>query len=528
MKTQILNVQKYSTYEEDRKLYTDEQAMLLCTLNYYNINLVAGEKSLGEQLESILSDPDMVKKIKRQSMAGTGKEERIDILHAIVDDPELSRLRIVDNTTDKDIAAHGLNAISYYDPVDNQAMITYRGTSELEWIDNAYGLAGLESPGQLHARAYYYDISSKLSAQYPDVVFDVSGHSKGANKAMDVAIMFDEVRTCYSFDGQGFSDKYMEVNADKIARNSDKIVRHACNLDPVHALGFQANNDIAYHEFDKGNLLKQLGNKINPISGLVNAGLAHAPNSMYSIQEVNGKKNCVFNQQAEPAEYVGFISDKSKDMIINNEIDAFESIMSSIQMVVSQTKREPFEKQFMSRGELVSGVQGGVKSIMDDDGIKEKLLSITAGEAVKGLDSVTLFKMKLRGELISDKHFESVKQMQIGENTYEIFQDKNDPSKTFVGIRLDENEVIFIPQGDEKNKFQTLEQSQKQLQNINQEFINTKQRYENFSSEKMKLSNQLFENQGIDSISRYAESLKPTAIAGNGDKVMEHTVCAVR
>ena len=59
----------------------------------------------------------------------------------------------------------------------------------------------------------------------------MTGHSKGGNKAKYITLMDDTVDHCVSFDGQGFSDEFMETYSDEIAARQHKIENHNVDYD---------------------------------------------------------------------------------------------------------------------------------------------------------------------------------------------------------------------------------------------------------------------------------------------------------
>ncbi|MEG2083054.1 MAG: hypothetical protein RRY38_00490, partial [Oscillospiraceae bacterium] len=68
----------------------------------------------------------------------------------------------------------------------------------------------------------------------------VAGHSKGGNKAQLVAIFRDEVKICFSFNGQGFSAEALAAfkrDFPDFERRVSRIYSISCCNDPVSAMG---------------------------------------------------------------------------------------------------------------------------------------------------------------------------------------------------------------------------------------------------------------------------------------------------
>lgn len=80
----------------------------------------------------------------------------------------------------------------------------------------------------------------------------VTGHSKGGNKAQYIALLDDSVSRCVSFDGQGFSDQFMEAYRAQVARNQYKIANNSVRHDYVNPLLNAVGRQIYYEGYDYG------------------------------------------------------------------------------------------------------------------------------------------------------------------------------------------------------------------------------------------------------------------------------------
>ena len=110
--------------------------------------------------------------------------------------------------------------------------VVFRGTNgDYEWHDNGEG-------------GYLSDTSQQqLAAEYVNNLPDsygnnmtVTGHSKGGNKAQYVTIVTDRITKCVSYDGQGFSEEFLEKYAAEIAKKSQSIVSISASDDFVNCL----------------------------------------------------------------------------------------------------------------------------------------------------------------------------------------------------------------------------------------------------------------------------------------------------
>lgn len=95
------------------------------------------------------------------------------------------------------------------------------------WSDNFTGAVQSDTAEQKSILKFY----DKAAASAPKGLdgddgyrIIVSGHSKAGNLAQYIAVMRDNVDRCYSFDGQGFSDKFLKKYRSQIKKNGPKIV----------------------------------------------------------------------------------------------------------------------------------------------------------------------------------------------------------------------------------------------------------------------------------------------------------------
>ena len=231
--------------------------------------------------------------------------EWADIIEGIINDPELSKLEIIGSQQleTSDHRRYNLN-IAYEDPQTNQCIISYKGTSgKNEWEDNVHGLVESDTQSQTEALAFFDKYASK--EKYKDVI--VTGHSKGANKAMYSTIVSEnanKISKCVAFDGQGFSNYFIDKYADKIDDNGSKITNYFAKNDFVNVLMKQVENSkqIPCEQY-----------------GISSPGEFHSPNSIFMRDEkgripVDENNNKVFsfkqlNQKNENMELIrDFIS----------------------------------------------------------------------------------------------------------------------------------------------------------------------------------------------------------------------------
>lgn len=216
---------------------SDQQLMLLEQLTYLEdvftdnyqeklgIVLPENASNLGQYVDVITKNAEVMKKLREKSGAFTSGEEWTAILEAISKDEDLRRLVPYDNNS-------SVYAQSFQDPDDQtKGVVIFKGTADAyEWDDDVRGLNLSDTPSQINARNYIQGL--------PFDSITVAGHSKGGNKAQYVTIVCDKVDYCVSMDGQGFSQEFMNKYWAEIGEKGDKIKNYSLDADYVHILLF--------------------------------------------------------------------------------------------------------------------------------------------------------------------------------------------------------------------------------------------------------------------------------------------------
>lgn len=149
---------------------------------------------------------------------------------------------------------------------DKEAIVAFKGTSgRKEWKDNIIGLLVADTLCQKEALDYINELD------YENIT--VTGHSKGGNKAMYVAITSEKVKRCVAFDAQGFSDKFFNKYKAEILARGKNISNYSVSTDFVHPLLLQPYFSTQF--YCQG-------------FGISNTGQNHSSNS-YLVTDENGK-----------------------------------------------------------------------------------------------------------------------------------------------------------------------------------------------------------------------------------------------
>lgn len=228
---------------------TKEEVLLLNNLMYMNgkrpfedMTTYKG-KTIGDVINAIINNGEFEK--GQEYTTFTNGDEWNNIIESVRSDEKLCNTKIESIYSDQ----KGGVAILFNNTADNEAVVVYRGTGDLEWKDNFQGGTvtnqpdGVSTAQQESALKWY---QSQNLDSYDSIT--VSGHSKGGNKAKYVTIMDDSVDRCLSFDGQGFSDEFINKYEGKIAQNQYKIHNHNVDGDYVNIL----LNDVGDKTYYKG------------------------------------------------------------------------------------------------------------------------------------------------------------------------------------------------------------------------------------------------------------------------------------
>lgn len=235
---------------------TVEQVLLLENLMYLSTQepLVSITDTESGTIGDWLNEIDM-SQLDQESDYGsfTSGREWKDILTAVKNDPDLPGMEIVSTHIDNTSGGGGGVSALFRNPETKEAVVAFRGTASEEWKDNFTGGSLTETSDsvstaqQRNALEWYQGLNKDDFS-----CITVTGHSKGGNKAKYITIMDDTVDRCISFDGQGFSDEFVEKYQDNIAQNQDKITNHNVNYDYVNILLNDVGERIYYEGYNIG------------------------------------------------------------------------------------------------------------------------------------------------------------------------------------------------------------------------------------------------------------------------------------
>ena len=251
-------------FKVDELLFLENLTYLDDIPPLFNINHYNG-KTVKEMLESF--DLSKIDDEKDYSSFMIGSDWK-NMINAILNNKALASTKIVDSHFDQAFGGGLGLSVVFINEGNKEAIIAYRGTAAAEWTDDFLGANQIDSLQQINALEWYKIVYEQyeLKKYYITVI----GHSKGGNKAKYVTILNNTVNRCVSFDGQGFSDKFIENYKKEILNRQSLIENHNIDYDFVNIL----MNDIGKEYFYLG-------------YGYGKGGFAesHCPNTFFNFKE---------------------------------------------------------------------------------------------------------------------------------------------------------------------------------------------------------------------------------------------------
>lgn len=207
---------------------SNNQLLMLDNLIY--TDRCANGRTVAKIIELLEQDIAKGKNIDEDGI--TTNDEWSQLIENIKDEPDLLNYTVQEYEDNEDT---GMRAACFVDDVNHptDVNVVFRGTSgDYEWHDNGEG--GYLSDTEQQKAAV--DYVNELPREYGSIT--VTGHSKGGNKAQYVTIVADPDRVdrCVSFDGQGFSEEFLEKYAEQIEERKYRIESISASDDFVNCL----------------------------------------------------------------------------------------------------------------------------------------------------------------------------------------------------------------------------------------------------------------------------------------------------
>ncbi|EOS35199.1 hypothetical protein C808_04978 [Lachnospiraceae bacterium M18-1] len=207
------------------KLSNAEMAVLN-SLVYIDIDYTEKDgKKLGEIIEEIEKNDSWSRPESEIS-----REECRETFRAIKNNPSLQQLEIFQKK-ELDYSYYSDARILTLKNGDTPIVIFHGTSGKAEEEDNYAGANLSDTNSQKKALEYI----NRLHDDYGYENISVTGHSKGGNKAMYVAVLSDYVTDCVAVDGQGFSQKFVDKYLAKIEAKKNNITLLAPDQSIVNA-----------------------------------------------------------------------------------------------------------------------------------------------------------------------------------------------------------------------------------------------------------------------------------------------------
>ena len=241
-------------------------AQLLMLDNLIYTDYCENGKDVRGIIREMTNDLNNGKKIEGCMMTA---DEWRNLISSINDEPTLLNYTVQNYETN---SSTGMRAACFVNDTDNptDVNVVFRGASgDYEWHDNGEGGYLSDTEQQKAAADYVNSLPDKFGNN-----MTVTGHSKGGNKAQYVTIVTDRIAKCVSYDGQGFSEEFINKYKETIAKKSQSIVSISASDDYVNCLLYpiagtrvyieteDQDNFLYYHKpnillDDNGNIRKQ-------------------------------------------------------------------------------------------------------------------------------------------------------------------------------------------------------------------------------------------------------------------------------
>ena len=233
---------------------TTEQVLLLENLTYLDMDSGAQVRDIskfeGKTVAEFLTASNI--NVPEATFGMTSKEWS-DIVTAVKNDPTLMNMKICETHIDNAPGGGEGKSVIFVSEEQHEAVVAFKGTEKsAEWKDNFSGANMTDTPQQQNALKWYKEAYDRNGLD--DYSVTVTGHSKGGNKAKYITVLDDSVDRCVSFDGQGFSDQFIDKYSDQIASNQHKIENHNANYDYVNELLNDVGDSTYYHAHNIGEL----------------------------------------------------------------------------------------------------------------------------------------------------------------------------------------------------------------------------------------------------------------------------------
>lgn len=204
---------------------TNEELLMLDTLIYVDKKYLEGKDTVSSIIDAFEKDNF------QSDTASMSPDEWRTLAENIKKHENLKNYKIT-NFKEDDVT--GMRAACFVDDKNNPSdvNVVFRGTScDYEWRDDGKGAYMTDTVVQKQAAEYVNSLPEKYGNN-----MTATGHSKGGNNAQYVTITTDRIGKCASYDGEGFSNEFIEKYKDKITARAGRITSISSKNDYVNVL----------------------------------------------------------------------------------------------------------------------------------------------------------------------------------------------------------------------------------------------------------------------------------------------------
>lgn len=422
-----------------------DSALLNCLMYYDGIVFQGGITLQDNILDMKAKKPQEWQKMMSKCPGLLEGDKAEKVINAILEDETLSNLKVLDCTR-KTAYETGPVIACFLDEKNKTAIFTFRGTNGKEWMDNGEAFLLESSRMQKHALKYVEDTIAKYDLVEKGYAIDVTGHSKGGNKAQYVTIKCPHIRECYSYDGQGFSPIFLKENQEAIQARQHKITTIASHEDYVHSL---AHNIAGQSKWFLTNESPEKSNK--SLTGLmlkialkikgINTACAHAAGAIFHFE--NGK--FTLNKETTRSDFSNKLHQMTLDIFKCSKVDQTIYYLSVMGVIQALNTNSPMHLSSMiSYDEIKGGIRKLVAYLTKDKDrsiLRELTQSKTVGKlysmAMEGLNKKRREPVR---EVLPKEKYEPLNSL----SGYTIYQVKNQPKKHFIGIEIEEGKIARL------------------------------------------------------------------------------------
>jgi len=297
----------------DKTLNLSQKQMLLLS-NYVYFENTDDLVNIQDKLNSMKTNGIYNENLISSPASGIKDSEAIEMFKEIEKDKTLCDLTAI-ASIDTNIRAVAFVNKRCKNIKGAEAVIVYQGTKGLNepWLDNLEGAYHADTDLQLEAGKFIANVEKKYDVSH------VTGHSKGGNLSQYATITHGEnVRKCVSFDGQGFSQLFLNKYTKELKAHSSKITSIVSYKEPVHALLTPIASSVKYIKTDED----------------LNSVASHVSSVLYdkSFFDENGtyKPECL----TKPTKTVELISDACYYLVSNVDAKHLQSMSETASPVI--------------------------------------------------------------------------------------------------------------------------------------------------------------------------------------------------